>query len=282
MKSPQVSVIIRTYNEERYIGLLLDTLSSQDFDQEQTEIVVIDSGSTDHTVEIAKRHDLQLLEMLKGDFTYSKSLDLGIENSRGIWIIILSAHAIPTDRSWLKTMVQHFSENCVAGVYCRQIPWPDAPWDEEMRLEKTFPENPRVFTADDGIQGLHFSNAASCILREAWNKQPFPEIPAAEDRAWALWAIQSGYKIVYDPSVSVFHSHSESSRSSARRLIEIAKSTDVTKKRKRTFFLTMRNSMGMCLRDIKKIMVSERCKGKRFMSIYNSLRRSVWFVWDFK
>ena len=166
MSSIKISVIIRTFNEERHVGLLLDMLKSQVYDHNQLEIIVVDSGSTDSTLEIVSQHKVRLIQLSKESFTYSKALNLGVENSTGEYIVILSAHAIPTDVNWLKGLISHFSDERVAGVYCRQVPWPDAPWDEKLRLEKTFPLHSHCFTAAGGLQGLHFSNAASCIRRQ--------------------------------------------------------------------------------------------------------------------
>jgi glycosyltransferase involved in cell wall biosynthesis len=281
MKHLEVSIIIRTLNEEQYIGLLLDTIKSQAFDQEQIEIIVVDSGSTDDTLKIIKNYDVQIIEMPKESFTYSKALNLGIENSRGKWIVILSAHSIPTDKNWLHGMISHFEDPQVAGVYCRQISWPNTPWDEEMRIEKTFPSESRLFFGNKA-EDMNFSNVASCISREYWLRQPFVEIPAAEDRYWALWATHNNFIIKYDASISVWHSHNESPKKSAYRLIEIEKSIDICMGRKRTACLTLQNAIGMLLKDSKKIIQYDGCKSKRLISIYNSFCRAFWFVVDFK
>lgn len=282
MHIPQVSIIIRTFNEERHIGLLLDTLKSQLFDHQQIEIIVVDSGSTDQTLEIVKDHDVNLVKLTQESFTYSKALNLGVETSRGKWIVILSAHAIPSSQNWLSGMISHFDDEQVAGAYCRQVPWPDAPWDEKMRIEKTFPSESCVFSAENKNDDLHFSNAASCIPKKLWQIQPFVDIPAAEDRVWALWAIHTQHKnIVYDASISVCHSHNEPPRRAANRLIEISKAIDIDKKRKRTILLTLRNALSMWLKDCTRIFQYEGCKGKRCISMSHSFCRAFWFFWDF-
>jgi glycosyltransferase involved in cell wall biosynthesis len=278
----QVSVVIRTFNEERHIGLLLDALKSQVFDQKQIEILVVDSGSTDDTIKIVKNYELRLFEIPKKEFTYSRALNIAIQNSIGDYIVILSAHAIPTSMDWLKGMISHFTSKEIAGVYCRQVPWPDAPWDEVIRIKKTFPTQSCSFFLKDKIDDLYFSNAASCISKKLWQKHPFEEVPAAEDRLWALWAIENNYKIIYDAMVSVRHSHNESPRESAQRLIQIERSIDIKEQRKRNLFLTVQNAMGLCLRDSMQILYHPECKSKRLVSIYHSFCRALWYIMDFK
>lgn len=280
MNSYQISVVIRTFNEEQHVGLLLDTLKSQDCEQNHLELIVIDSGSVDKTVEIVKHHKVDLFETSREEFTYSRALNLGVANSKGDYVIILSAHAIPTDTSWLKGMISHFQDDRVAGVYSRQRPWPDAPWDEKLRLDKTFPSQSCIFTAD--CDNMHFSNAASCIRRTVWEKHPFVEMPAAEDREWAIWAMRNNYKIVYDSAISVFHSHNETPRKSAHRLIEIAKSVDMRLGRKRSQLMTFKNTVLIGIKDIIKISRYKGCKGRRLHSIRNSISRAFWFYRDFK
>jgi len=112
-----ISAVIRTYNEAKYVGQVIETIRSQEKFGDVVEIVVVDSGSTDTTVDIAKSHRVRLIEIPQEEFNYSKSLNQGIENSTGDLIVILSAHSVPLTNRWLQTMVAHFEERTVAGVH---------------------------------------------------------------------------------------------------------------------------------------------------------------------
>ena len=114
-----------------------------------------------------------------------------------------------------------FRDDRVAGVAGRQIPWPDAPWHEVQRLQRQFGDTPRVFTADDPDE-IVFSNAASSFLRSVWEREPFT-LPAVEDLEWARRVVSAGWTIVYEPQAEVYHSHAESARAQARRLIDIGR-----------------------------------------------------------
>ena len=276
-----VSCIIRTYNEAEYIGKLVETLHAQEVVCEQLEIIVIDSQSTDATAEIARCCGASVIEIPKTEFNYSKSLNLGIENSKGELIVILSAHSIPCENDWLRKMTFHFEDNRVAGVYCKQIPWSDAAWHEVLRIRDTFINVSQVYLKEDLPKQIVFSNAASCIRRIVWNEHPFVIMPASEDREWASWAVAQGYKIVYDSQSAVYHSHRDSHRKEAQRMIEAEKTADMKKKRKRNIFLTVKQALGWTCKDIRNIIALENCQWNKTRMIADCIVRNFWYMWDF-
>lgn len=245
------------------------------------EIIIVDSGSTDATVNIVKAHNVKLISIKKEEFSYSYSLNLGIERSRGDIIVILSGHAIPCDDTWLEKMLSHFEDNKVAGVYCRQIPWPHADLHEVVRLKKTFGPISEIFDSAGSTANMHFSNAASCIRRSVWKRYPFVEMPAAEDSHWANFVVINRYKIVYDAVASVYHSHTEPCRKAARRVIELEKSADIINHRQRTILLTAKQSVGWFVRDIKEIAKANAGIYQKFKHLMRSVKKCFWYALDF-
>ncbi len=280
--NPKISCVIRTYNEAKYIGQLIEALRSQDQFRNSIEIIVVDSGSTDNTAEILKGYGVKLIEILKAEFHFSKSLNLGIEKSTGDLIVILSAHSIPRENNWLQKMVVHFRDKNVAGVCCRQVPWPDADLYEVLRIEKTFGKNSIVYKKDNlNRHAMTFSNAASCIRRSVWEKHPFDIVPAAEDWEWANWTIENGYKTVYDAEAAVYHSHNESCRQIAQRLIKLERSADTRLSRKRNLLLTIKQALGSFIRGVKTAFSSHRFNGKKLQYSIKRLLQSFWYIVDF-
>ena len=98
-----IGVVIRTLNESALIGRCLQMLDEQrgGFD---LDVLVVDSGSTDATREIARDHGARIVELPPTQFDYSKALNLGIEEVSGELIVILSAHAIPVDAHMLEKL----------------------------------------------------------------------------------------------------------------------------------------------------------------------------------
>ena len=99
-----ISIIIRTLNEEKYLSECLDRICGQVIDDD-LEIILVDSGSTDETLSIAQAYDLIIREIKKEDFTFGRSLNLGCQASQGSILVFLSAHCIPYDRHWLRNLV---------------------------------------------------------------------------------------------------------------------------------------------------------------------------------
>ncbi len=197
-----ISVIIRTNNEEKWIGHCLVAVFSQKVDAE-IEVILVDNESTDHTLEVAKRYPVNKFVTIK-EFLPGKALNEGIRASIGDYIVCISAHCIPEREDWLATMLVNFQTNSkIAGVYGRQRP-----------LSFTDPIDKRdlliVFGLDKRIQekDYFFHNANSMLPRSVWKIFPFDEqVPNIEDRVWGKEVIEAGYKIIYDPEATVFHHH---------------------------------------------------------------------------
>lgn len=275
------SVVIRTFNEAEYIGRLIRNLRLQLKYGPALEIIVVDSGSTDSTMDILKEHNVKTISIAREKFNYSDALNLGIEHSSGRLIIILSAHAIPCKNNWLVKMIRNFEDQSVAGVYCRQVPFPQADLSEVLRIERTFGCESKTFSGKEFSEDMNFSNAASCIRASVWRKHPFVAMPAAEDQEWAKWSLENGYKIIYDAGAKVYHSHSESSRKAAQRRIDLEKSADIRNRRKRNLLLTTKQAMGWFIRDFRQIFTSNDDKDKRIKHAVECLIKSFWYILDF-
>ena len=276
-----ISAVIRTLNEEERIGVLLDTLRAQKNAGADLEIVVVDSGSTDKTLAIVRQHKVKLIQIHPEEFNYSKALNLGIAESLGDFIFVLSGHTVPASRDWVSQMTQHFADPAVAGVYCRQKAWDDAGRHERRRILATFGNVSRTITSSTEDE-IAFSNAASCVRRSVWEKHRFKVLPAAEDREWAEWALAHQYKIVYDAEAAVYHSHNESARKAAKRLIEIERNTDIQRRRKRTRALTICQALKCFVELAKSDITMDACISEKVRAIIQDTKYVLWFILDFK
>ena len=92
-----VSVIIRTLNEEKYLSELLNEIKNQS-NSFIIETIIVDSGSTDKTLVIAKSFDTRVVHIKKEDFSFGRSLNLGCENAMGDFFVFISGHCIPTNK----------------------------------------------------------------------------------------------------------------------------------------------------------------------------------------
>lgn len=81
MNAVETSIIIRTFNEGRHLGRLLDSILAQEYCNR--EIIVVDSGSTDDTLAIAARYPVKIITIRKEDFSFGYSLNVGCKNAAG-------------------------------------------------------------------------------------------------------------------------------------------------------------------------------------------------------
>lgn len=198
---PDVSIIVRTRNEERWIAHCLAMLYRQDY--RDFEVILVDNRSADHTVAVASRYPLAAVVNID-KYLPGHALNEGIRASRGDFIVCLSAHCIPKATDWLSTLRRNFDgDDRLAGVYGRQLPVSFTNAVDKRDLLIVFGQDRRV-----QIKDYFFHNANSMLRRDVWERFPFDEqVTNIEDRVWGKAVIEAGYRIVYDPDAAVYHHH---------------------------------------------------------------------------
>ena len=201
MSKIDISIIIRTKNEEKWINHCLKMIFDQNF--KNFEIIIIDNNSTDATLEIAKRFKIKKIFNIK-NFLPGKAINIGVRKSIGEFVVCLSAHCIPKNKNWLSNLYKNISKNKkVAGVYGRQIPVSFSNPIDKRDLLITFGLDKRIQVKDN-----FFHNANSIFKKEIWKKFPFDsKVKNVEDRLWGKQIIKAGYNIIYEPEAIVYHHH---------------------------------------------------------------------------
>jgi rhamnosyltransferase len=197
-KPARLSVVIRAKDEAASIGTTLELLASQTVAAE-TEVIVVDSGSRDATVAIARDAGARIVEMPAARFTFGRSLNLGCAEARAPLVVALSAHAFPRDATWLERMEVAFEDERVACA----CGYPGGPEGELLT-------GPRVQDMADALRYplWGYSNAAGAFRAELWRQRGFREdMPGSEDKEWAWYWLGRGYVTVVDPALEVEHDH---------------------------------------------------------------------------
>jgi rhamnosyltransferase len=205
-----VSIIILTKNAGKNFSTLLQRLSCQKFDG-NCEVIVIDSGSTDGTWEIAQNFPVKMVRINAEEFHHGKTRNLGAELSNGRILVYITQDALPLHDDWLQELTEDLKEPDVAMVVGRQIPWEDTKPPEKFFYNYYFPEHriEVVRNASDYYRdNMFISNVNSAIRREVWERFKFSEdIVLGEDKELAKRVLLAGWKIIYRPDAAVYHSH---------------------------------------------------------------------------
>lgn len=202
----RASIVIRTLNESAYLGELLAQIHRQKTDTLEVEIVVVDSGSTDGTVDIAHSFGARVTFIAKSDFSFGRSLNRGCAFATGDILVFISGHCIPVENDWLDKLCQPLQDKVATYSYGRQIGDDDSNFSERRVFSKYFPLQSAIPQA-----GFFCNNANSAIKRSAWEQHLFDEdITGLEDMELAKRLMNAGHKVAYVAEAVVFHHHRES------------------------------------------------------------------------
>jgi rhamnosyltransferase len=177
------------------------------------EVLIIDSGSTDQTLEHVKQYpQIRVHSIPPSEFGHGKTRNLGAQMTSRPTIVYLVQDATPATADFLERLATPLNEEGFAGVFGRQLPRPWTNRMERMFLGRTYPDHRevRACRADRrlGIKDIFFSNVCSAIRREVWKNIPFDEsIIMSEDQLWARQVLLAGERILYEPRAVVLHSH---------------------------------------------------------------------------
>ena len=212
MSNPDISIVIRTLNEERYLGDLLKGIQQQRSEFKH-EIVLIDSGSADNTLSIAKENGCRILHISREVFSFGRSLNRACEEALGKFLVFVSGHCIPYDQYWLQNLVEPLKAGIVQYCYGRQLGGPNTYWSESEIFLKYFPEASSL-----PQKGFYCNNANSAILTETWKRYKFDEeLTGLEDMHLAKRLIADQAAVGYAGNACVYHLHHENWKQIQRR-----------------------------------------------------------------
>jgi rhamnosyltransferase len=215
-----ISVVIPTLNAKSTISNLLLQIRQQTI---SSETLLIDSSSSDGTVDIAESLGAQTSIIARQEFSHGSTRNLGAIIAHGNVLIFLTQDALPADDCCLENLMKPLDDPQIVASFGRQLPRPNASPTEEFTRLFNYPDAPTVKGREDlprlGIKTFFFSNVCSAIKTKEFKELGgFPEnIIMFEDLLFAAKAILKGYKIAYVPEAKVWHSHNFSLTQQFRR-----------------------------------------------------------------
>ena len=223
--NPKATIIIPTYNGEKYLDRLLNMVFKQELDH-PFDVFVIDSTSSDRTVEIIQTHlkkhkNMTYEQIPTKEFGHGKTRNYAAQIAKGEFVVFLSQDAIPAKKSWLYEMLKPFELNDkIVGVVGKQVPRaicvPLLKYEIRTVFNNLGSEAGTAlfykdFFMDDPVYGdvvTFYSDVNSAARRDFLvNEIPYRDIPYAEDQFFARDIIEAGYMKAYAPRGRVIHSN---------------------------------------------------------------------------
>lgn len=218
--APHASVLIPVKNGGPLLREVLEAVLAQQAPW-PFEVIVMDSGSTDDSVQMARSLGVRVETVAPAEFGHGRTRNRLAELSRGAFLVFLTQDAKPANLGWLAALVAGCdAEPTVAGAFGPHQAYPQARpvtrrelaahfsgFGQELAITRL--DDRERFATDPGYrQWLHFfSNNNSCLRRSVWERIPFPDVMFAEDQTWALQVIEAGHAKAFVPQAMVYHSH---------------------------------------------------------------------------
>jgi rhamnosyltransferase len=224
----RISVVVPIRNGGTLFGHLAKTLAHTR-DRHDLDVLIIDSGSDDGTLDVARDARFRVHCIAPSEFGHGRTRNLGVEMAQGEVVCFLTHDVLPCSPDWPLRFAEVLADPRVAGVYGRQVPR-DASTMEMFFVALNYPSAPLRF--DPRPDGHHprpgrilFSNAFSALRRDAGLRIPFPDsIGYSEDLVWAHHVLAAGYSLAYEPTAEALHAHHYTRRGIFRRSYLIGQS----------------------------------------------------------
>lgn len=202
MSDPNVTIVMRCLNEAWALRETLPALQAQEF--RSWELIVIDSGSTDGSVELLRAaRPAKFIQILPHDYRPGRVLNQGMELARTEAVIFLNADATPQGPRWLRPLVDALQDPRTAASFGCQIPRPDCRAVFAADYDRCFGARRESARWDH-----FFSMVSSGLRKDVWSRRGFLEsMQYSEDDEYTRWAVGEGYRVVYCPESVVMHSH---------------------------------------------------------------------------
>ena len=212
MSDALVTIVLRSYNEGWALRDTLPALRSQNY--RAWELVVIDSGSTDGSVDMIRSFGpREFIQIQPAEYVPGRVLNHGMRLAAANTVIFLNADATPQGDNWLRPLAKALQPASRAAVCGRQIPRPDCQAVFACDYERCFGPN-----RESARWGHFFSMVSSGLRKDVWERRGFLEsIQYAEDDEYTRWCAAQGLEVAYCPESVVMHSHNYTPAQAYRR-----------------------------------------------------------------
>lgn len=214
-----ISIVIPVKNGVNTLPSCLDAIKKQTI-YKHCEVIVIDSGSSDGTLELLKSYPMvKLYQISPEDFNHGATRNYGVSLAKGEFVVMTVQDAVAADEYWLEKLLRNFGDIKVAGVCGQQV----VPHHKDKNPHEWFrPQNPpskvefyfakskiyKDLSASEKNKICSWDDVNSMYRKSSLGRIPFKPVMFGEDMLWANEAMLNGLKIIYDRAAKVEHYHS--------------------------------------------------------------------------
>ncbi len=225
-----ISIVIPVKNGGEDLRRCLAAIAAQQV-PDDVEVIVVDSGSADDSVTVARGTGARVHQIAPADFDHGATRNLGVSLARGEIIVFISQDAYPERPDWLARLTAPLADPAIGGAYGRQVAHHDAAPSEGFFLDFLYGSQPRVQRAggpaDLTMDVTLFSNANAAMRRETLVEFPFAQdIIMSEDQEWSRRVLLAGRDLAYVADAVVRHSHPYTLAQAFRRFFDSGVSSE--------------------------------------------------------
>lgn len=219
-----VSVVIPTYNAEKYLPTLVQSLSEQTI---KFELIIIDSSSTDNTHALVKPHADKIITIPQKEFDHGGTRTKAAKMATGDIIIFLTQDALPTHPNTLEALVLSFNSKHIAVAYGRQLPYDGTNLFGKHLRTFNYPTTSTTKSIKDktkyGMKTPFLSDSFAAYRKSAMQEVDYFNngLIVGEDVHIGSKLLLKGYSIAYVASSHVYHSHSYTPLQEFKRYFDI-------------------------------------------------------------
>jgi len=206
-----ISLIIPTYNAEKYLHKILKSLKNQTID---FELIVIDSSSTDNTVEIAKLFTNNIIIIPQNEFDHGGTRTKAGKLAKGDILIYLTQDALPFNEYTIENIIKVFKNKSISAAYGRQLPYEDTTLFGKHLREFNYTKNDYIRNSAEikefGLKTAFLSDSFAAYRKSSLEKIGWFKdgLILGEDTYAGAKIILDGGSIAYVSDAQVYHSHS--------------------------------------------------------------------------
>lgn len=226
-----ISIVIPVKNGAPWLHECLQGIIGQTLFN-KTEIIVVDSGSTDSTSSILKQYPVHVVSINPAEFNHGLTRNYALQFCKGNYVVMTVQDAKTVDKNWLQYLLDGFTSNDVVAVCGKQVVPHEKttnPVDWYRPVSKgsitTYQfKDKAAFESLSPAQKMQigsWDNVNAMYRKEALMATTFRRISYGEDAAWALDTISKGEKIAYTTMAMLYHYHKQDEAYAFKRTLTV-------------------------------------------------------------